>query len=167
MTWCMAPGAMIQWELEAQTAHWCHYFCSTSSRQWETRLLQGGDLCVWWEKGWLDWIYRLNSWFWLQDAGNPIWRWNLKKLGVMRFFGRKRKEAQGVGGLKRASDGDSQQGGTLGLLKTNVLLISSFGCGLSSWLQGLFASCREWGLFLLAVCGFLIMAASPSLEHRL
>ena len=32
------------------------------------------------------------------------------------------KEAQGVGGLKRASDGDSQQGGTLGLLKTNVII---------------------------------------------
>ena len=30
------------------------------------------------------------------------------------------KEAQGVGGLKRASDGDQQQGGTSGLLKTSV-----------------------------------------------
>ena len=30
------------------------------------------------------------------------------------------KEAQGVGGLKRASDGDWQQGGTLGLLETYV-----------------------------------------------
>ena len=48
-----------------------------------------------------------------------------------------------------------------------ILFIYLFWLWWALLLHGLFSSCREWGLFFTAVCGFLIAVASPIAEHGL
>ena len=88
---------------EAQTSHWCHYFCFYIFRAVGSRLLQGGDCLVGERVGLIGFTN------WTADSDCRMLKSSLKGVKFEETWSDAvlvAKEAQGVGGLKRASEGD-------------------------------------------------------------